>query len=136
MHAAIIVFPCHLTALQTIVPLLPLPQTNFTATSGERVTLHCPIQPGALLQQYTVRWKKDETTIAELTNSMRVVTIDDSRYQIDRATYSLIIDPVNISDTNSNYQCEIFVTNPQSLTPTRRMLQPSPSVTLSLKVNS
>ena len=124
----------HLTALQNIVPLLPLPQTNFAVAQGERAILQCPIQPGALLQQYSVSWYKEGIEIARKTiNPQTVTTVDDSRYKIDRDTYSLIIDSANTNDTSSNYQCELFVTNP--ITNSQEMLQPSPSVTLSLEVN-
>ena len=126
-------FFLHLTALQTIVPLLPLPQTNFTVAQGERAILQCPIQPGALLQQYWVSWYKEGIEIARALNPQTVTTVDDSRYKIDRDTYSLIIDSTNTNDTSSNYQCELFVTNPNA--DSREMLQPSPSVTLSLEVN-
>ena len=102
--------------------------------SGARVALPCPIQPGALLQQYSVTWYKEGVRIAEATDPQSVMTVDDSRYKIDRDTYSLIIDPTNINDTSSNYQCDLSVTNP--LTDSLQVLQSSPSVTLSLKVNS
>lgn len=118
-------------ALQTIIPPLHPPKTNYTAVLGDRVVLLCPIQPGALLQQYSVRWMKDSILIAEATNPQSVWTIDDARYNIDRATYSLIIDSININDTSSNYQCELFVTVPK--TDAKSVLQPSLPVTLSLK---
>ena len=111
---------------------MPPPQTNFTAMSGDNVVLHCPIQPGALLQQYSVRWTKGGTSIAEVTNPQSVMTVDDSHYQIDRGRYSLIISSVTINDTSTDYQCELSVTNP--LTNVLQVLQPSPLVTLSLKV--
>ena len=116
-------------ALQKFVPLMPPPKINFTATSGDRVVLPCPIQPGALLQQYSVRWKKGNTLIAEATTAD-----DDSQYNIDRANYSLIINSVTINDTNLDYQCELKVTNPVSATV--QILQPSSliPVSLSLKV--
>ena len=122
------------TALQTIVPLIPLPQTRFTAMSGERVVLLCPIQPGALLQHYSVRWMKDDTAIARF-NPQRVRTAIDnnySRYEIDRADYSLIIKSVNINDTSIvGYHCDLTVHRP---TLSQYVLQSTPSVTLSLKV--
>ena len=102
--------------------------------SGDRVVLQCPIQPGALLQQYSVRWVKEDTLVAEATNPQSVRTVDDARYKIDRATYSLIIDSVNINDTSSNYQCELSVANPQ--TDSLEKLRPFPSAVLSLEVTS
>ena len=121
-------------ALQTTVPLMPLTQANYTAMSGDRVILQCPIQPGSLLQQYSVTWMKDNTAIAEATNPESVTTVDDARYKIDRATYSLIIDSVNINDSSSNYNCELSVVNP--MTNAKRVLQPTPQVALSLNVIS
>ena len=109
-----------------------LHQTNYTAVSGDRVILQCPIQPGALIRQYSVRWVKEDTLIAEITNPQSAMVADGSRYKIDRATYSLIIDSVNINDTSSGYKCELSVTNP--LTDVLQALQSSPQVTLSLKV--
>ena len=113
---------------------MPPPQTDFTAMSGDKVVLHCPIQPGMLLQQYSVRWTKASTPIAEVTNPQSVMTTesDDSHYQIDRDRYSLIISSVTINDTSTDYQCELTVTNP--LTNSKQVLQSSPPVTLSLKV--
>ena len=38
--------------------------------------------------------------------------MDDSRYKINESTFALIIDSVNVNDSNMNYQCEVSVTNP------------------------
>ena len=113
-----------------ITPLLP-PQSNFTAVLGDRAVLPCPIEPGALLQQYSVRWMKGNTPIAEY-NPQDVMTADDSRYKIDRANYSLIINSVTINDTCVDYKCELSVLNP--LTKSKVTLQPSYPVTLSLEI--
>ena len=94
--------------------------------SGNRVILPCPIEPGALLQQYSVMWKKGETAIA---NNYWTI---DPRYQIDRAAYSLIINSVNSNDTSSSYMCELTVVNPK--TDVQQVLQPSSQVSLSLNV--
>ena len=109
---------------------MPLPQTNFTVAQGETAILECPIQPGALLQQYSVSWYKESIEIARANNPQTVTTVDDSRYKIDRDTYSLIIDSANTNDTSS-YRCVLFVTNP--ITNSQKELQPS--ITLSLTVN-
>ena len=98
---------------------------------GDRVILQCPIEPGALLQQYSVRWMKDNTPIAEY-NPQDLMTANDSRYKIDRANYSLIIDSVTINDTSADYQCDLTVVNP--LSNSSKELQPSYPVTLSLEV--
>ena len=112
----------------------PSNKLQFTATSGDRVVLPCPIQPGALLRHYSVRWMKDNTAIA-LFNPQRVRNvINDSRYEIDRTDYSLIIKSVNINDTSiAGYRCDLTVHRP---TLSQYVLQSTPSVTLSLKVNN
>ena len=107
---------------------------KYSALTGDRADLHCPIQPGALQQYYSVKWTKDGVEIA---NSQSIGE-PDSRYDIDGATYALIIDPIIIADTSSNYQCQVFVTNP--ITDTKQQLQYypqlAPSVQLSLTVNA
>ena len=93
------------------------PIKNITAPSGDRALLPCPIQPGALLQYYSVAWMKASVTIAELTTTNpQDIRKTDSRYDIDRATYALIIDPVSVNDTNTNYQCQVSVQNPMTNT--------------------
>ena len=84
------------------------------------MVLPCPFKPGALLQYYAVVWRKDSIDIAEL-------LIDNSKYRIDGATYALIIDPVSVNDTSSNYQCRMFVTNP--ITNNKQELQFYPQLT-------
>jgi hypothetical protein len=75
---------------------------------------------------------KDDVDIA---NSQSIRT-PESRYDIDRATYALTIDPVDESDTSSSYQCQVFVTNP--IANTIQQLQHYPQldsgVQLSLRV--
>jgi hypothetical protein len=56
-------------------------------------------------------WLKENSLLAEAPRQ-NVLTVDNSRYNVDRATFSLIIDPVNINDTSTHYRCELFVTNP------------------------
>ena len=105
---------------------------NYTAPLGGRVDLQCPIQPGALQQHYSVMWTKDDVEIANSQSTGK----PESRYDIDRATYALIIDPVDEGDTSSSYQCQVFVTHP--ITNTKQQLQHRPQlasgVQLSLRV--
>ena len=102
-------------ALQTIIPQTVSIQTTFSATSGDTAIIECPVKPGALLQHYYVAWYKDDNLIAELDNLEQT----DSRYDIDRSTFSLIINSSNINDTSTNYQCEVYVQNPLSDTNTK-----------------
>ena len=78
-----------------------------------------------------MEWTKGNTRIAEATNPQDV-TKADPRYNIDRATYSLIIDSVNVNDTSNSYQCELKVKNP--FTNDVNTLQLSSEVSLSLTV--
>ena len=89
--------------------------------------LPCPFKPGALLQYYTVKWMK---------NGIDITKAPSSKYRIDGATYALIIDPVSVNDTSSDYQCQVFVTNPITNTkvPLQFYPQPTPDVSLSLTV--
>ena len=77
-------------------------------------------------------WTKDDVEIA---NSQSIGK-PESRYDIDRATYALSIDPVDEGDTSSSYQCQVFVSNP--ITNTKQQLQHYPQlasdVQLSLRV--
>ena len=100
--------------------------------SGDKAVLHCPIQPGALLQQYSVIWTKGSTLIAQVTSPPGQLKHSDPRYQIDSGSYSLIINSVTVNDTSSDYQCEIFVTIP--ITNAKHMLQASSQVALSLNI--
>ena len=65
-----------ITALQT---LIPIPDTgaiqSYTAHLGDRVDLRYPMQPGALLQHYSVIWMKDGDEIAN-SHSIRNLTAD------------------------------------------------------------
>ena len=130
----------HFTALQTIIPLPdPPPQTNFTAVSGDRAVLACPIQPGALIQYYSVEWYKETSLLAQAAGRefiSKVSIVEDSRYNIDRATYSLTIDPVNINDTSTYYKCQVFVTHPITLVIEQLQLHLIQSLNLSLQVIS
>ena len=121
------------TALQVTFPLTAAVQTTFTATSGDRIVLQCAIQPGALLEYYSVEWMKDNVLIAKARNPHDIAIVD-SRYSIDRASYSLTIDDVNGNDSSINYQCALFVTNP--ITNVRQELKFSQNrdVLLSLRV--
>lgn len=55
---------------------------------------------------------------------------------INATTFGLIVDPVNVNDTSSSYQCQVFVTNP--VTNTKQPLQYYPQLTsgvwISIKV--
>ena len=116
-----------LKALQTLIPM-SWPDTgvtqNYTALSGEKIILPCPIEPGALLQYYSVIWMKKNVVIATANSQNSRTT--SSKYDIDRATYSLIIDPMSVNDTSPSYQCQMYVHNPN--TDTKQQLQYFPQI--------
>ena len=102
------------------------------------MVLHCPIQPGALLQSYSVVWKKDDVAIIKFdreASSPQNVTTLNSKYAIDRATYALIIDPVSVNDSSTDYKCQVSVLNPTTSAKEVLQYNPQPTdVSLSLKV--
>ena len=111
------------TALQI---LIPMPDTgfiyNYTALLGDRDDVRCPMQPDALQQHYLVIWMKEGVEIANSQSTRK----SSSRYDIDRTTYALIIDPMSVNDTSSSYQCQLFVINP--ITDTKQRLQYYPQL--------
>ena len=81
----------------------------FYAIPQNRAILHCPIQPGALVQYYYGRWEKDGNTLIQLPQPIngnpQEIVRSDSRYDLDRTTFSLIINSVEASDAGDDYQC-------------------------------
>ena len=121
-------------AFQTIVPLPETVQTTFIATLGDKVILHCPTQPGALLNYYSVIWLKDNVAIAEVRNLHSIIGTIHSQYSINMTSYSLVIDDANVNDSSNNYQCDLSVTIPR--TNSHPQLQPSQGrISLTLQVN-
>ena len=64
---------------------------------------------------------KDNISIAEIRNLHSTIKMIDSRHSINMTSYSLVIDGVDVSDTSTNYQCAVSVSNP--LTDTLQELQ-------------
>ena len=118
-------------ALQTAVTLPDELETTFTATAGGTAVLNCPIQPGALLQFYSVRWTKSNVGIAEF-STPKGFDSTDSRYSIDRASFSLTINPVNVNDSDTSYKCEVYVRYPTGNDNVQ--LMPSRQISLTLDV--
>ena len=109
----------HFTARQPLnlgEPPLDLMQTYFATTTSQAV-LRCPIQPGALVQAYYGRWARSGVTLAEIPEPLTVNSPQDAarssaRYDIDRNTFSLIINSVEAADAGDDYQCFLSVFNP------------------------
>ena len=109
--------------------------SNFTATPGDNVSLHCPTPPGQLGQYYSVRWKKGYEVVAALKNSL-IPTSTAPRHSIDRTDFSLIIEDVQLSDASSSYKCDVFVRDPLSLNgETKTRLATVPDVLITLQVS-
>ena len=102
----------------------------FTAIVGDSAVLNCPIQPGALLQYYSVSWTKRDIAIADLSTSLGFRSMD-SRYSIDRSSFSLTIHSVNVNDSDTSYKCEIYV---RTTTGDNTQLRPSRELSLTLNV--
>ena len=103
-------------AFSFLNPPLNLVQTFFALTTSQAV-LRCPIQPGALVQLYYGSWERNGVTLAEIPEPVDVdspqdIVRSDARYDIDRDTFSLIINSVEASDAGNSYQCILRVFNP------------------------
>jgi hypothetical protein len=90
---------------------------TFFATTTSQAIIRCPIQPGALSQLYYGTWTRNGVTLAEIPeppneNSPQDVIQPDTRFDIDRDTFSLIIDSVEANDAGNNYECSLRVFNP------------------------
>ena len=110
----------------------------FYAIPQNRAILHCPIQPGALVQYYYGRWEKDGNTLVQLPQPIngnpQEIVRSDSRYDLDRTTFSLIIDSVEVSDAGDDYRCILNVVDLCSDPPLPIYLQTG-TVHLTLIVN-
>ena len=110
----------------------------FYAIPQNRAILHCPIQPGALVQYYYGRWEKDGNTLIQLPQPIngnpQEIVRSDSRYDLDRTTFSLIINSVEVSDAGDDYRCILNVVDLRSDPPLPIYLQTG-TVHLTLIVN-
>ena len=110
----------------------------FYAIPQNRAILHCPIQPGALVQYYYGRWEKDGNTLIQLPQPIngnpQEIVRSDSRYDLDRTTFSLIINSVEVSDAGDDYQCILNAVDLRSDPPLSIYLQTG-TVHLTLIVN-
>ena len=92
---------------------------TFFATTTSQAVIRCPIQPGALTQLYYGTWTRNGVTLADIPeppneNSPQDVVRSDARFDIDRDTFSLIIDSVEANDAGNDYRCSLSVFNPRS----------------------
>ena len=69
------------------------------------------IPPGRLLQQYYVTWYRAEIRIY-VTRRKRSPLSGNVRYSVDPSALSLIIDNVQLEDTNDEYHCVYTVFAP------------------------
>ena len=112
-------------------------ETFFTTTTSQAV-IRCPIQPGALTQLYYGTWTRNGVTLADIPeppneNSPQDVVRSDAHFDIDRDTFSLIIDSVEPNDAGNDYRCSLSVFNPLPSSSTINLL--TEVVPLTLMVN-
>ena len=90
----------------------------FYAIPQNQAVIHCPIQPGKLIQYYYGQWVKDGNTLVELPQPIngnpQEIVQSDNRYNLDTSTFSLIINSIEVSDAGDNYQCILNVIDPRN----------------------
>ena len=122
------------TAHQKIVNLPDNFTGLFTAVAGGVATIQCPTSPGRLRQYYSVRWRKGFRVLAELFDGSYLSNLAP-RHSIDKTTFSLIIDTVEIGDGGLGYNCIVVVKDPLSYKgQTRIRLEADKEVSLGLQV--
>lgn len=131
--------PCIVyTVLQIFKPLSDRFVDTFYAMSRTETTLRCPLQPGALVGYYYGSWERDGETVIEIPAPNNGIPQDivqlDPRYDLDRVTFSLIINSVEATDANSRYECILSVFNPAAPLQQLVSLQ-TDAIQLSLMVN-
>ena len=96
----------------------PVAPSFFIAKVGSQAWLECPHKPGALRYQYHGQWRNSSSNevlldVQKPSSSFDRPYIPDPRYSIDRESFSFVIDDVELSDSGSQYQCELMVEDPQ-----------------------
>ena len=74
------------------------------------------------MENHFGRWDRDGVTLVEvprpINGNPQDVVVSDAQYSLDRETFSLIINSVDLTDANDNYRCILNVFNPEApLTP-------------------
>ena len=91
------------------------PPTSI-AKIGSQARIGCPQRPGALYQRYYGNWKNSSSNQIldriERPSIPGEATAPDSRYNIERYTFTLLINDVMLSDSGLWYQCELLVEDP------------------------
>lgn len=115
--------------------------TAFFAASEVRTELRCPVQPGNLSSFYFGEWTKDGITIVRVPQPSRngeprniVKAMNNEHLDLNRETFSLIIDSANRSrDASNNYSCVLHYLIPA--TGSSREFTQASSLQLSLTIN-
>lgn len=91
-------------------------RTSFAST-GSTARLDCSIMPGALVSQYYVTWRNASNNTIEFfkipplrlrADNAAPIRLSD-RYSLDYNNFSLFIDDVTPSDSETPYQCVLGV---------------------------
>ena len=75
---------------------------------GQSTQLDCSVQPEQLLHFYRASWDKSGIPIQTTSEEER------SRYSINPANLSLVINDVQLDDTSDQYHCVLTVVDPNS----------------------
>lgn len=108
--------------------------------TASQAIIRCPIQPGALTQLYYGTWTRNGVTLVEIPEPIDVdnpqdVVQSDARFDIDRNSFSLIINSVEANDAGNNYQCFLRVFNPLSTSNTIELQTEVAQLTLMVNGN-
>ena len=86
-------------------------------------TIPCPFEPGNLQTCYYGEWTKNGTRIAGISkpdtscgSGGMFTSINTTKYQVNRRTFSLTISSVNAKDDSDQYECQLQVVNPATST--------------------
>ena len=93
-----------------------VPRT-FYAEVGTTAVLDCAITPGALVSQYFTTWRNGTSGLFydQILPMATPSTMSfDPRYSIDPMSFMLMISDVQLSDSDSAYQCYVGVHDPQA----------------------
>lgn len=97
-------------------------RTDYAVQSSDvPITLLCPHEPGRLQGCYFGRWSKESRPIVEVARpgpntcepAGRISTMN-SKYHLDRETFSLTINSIEARTDSGNYSCELMVLDPAS----------------------
>ena len=87
--------------------------------TGSQTTLRCPVQPGARVENYFGSWeRRGGETLVEIPQPIngipQAIEVHVPGFNLDKATFSLVIDSVDLTHAGDDYRCVLSVFNPES----------------------